>query len=220
MSANEVHERNKDPYRLNVECSKWRLRNKTAKQYAKGRVLDVGCGYGYSSRNYASYVGIDVDPDVIDEAKRLNPQHDFIVASATSLPFPDNSFDTVLCLEVIEHLDDYHQFLTEARRVLSPGGVLIVSTPNPNKYPNPYHVREIAYSELRSAISIGFDVSEARGYSVPWYYRGLFVYEAVLTVLMRVKLPESVIHRLLRVTDNHPDKALNYFVIASKRVSS
>lgn len=100
------------------------------------RALDIGCAHGIltrllSERGYNSF-GIDIDRDRVETARKNfgNTRLHFDVQDARSLEFPYQSFDLVLCLEVIEHLRDPEELLTEIRRVLRPEGLLIISTPN------------------------------------------------------------------------------------------
>jgi ubiquinone/menaquinone biosynthesis C-methylase UbiE len=130
-------------------------------------VLDIGCGAGYGTAALAeaaiSVDGIDLAPDAIAYARSHypNPASRFVAASATALPFADASFDLITAFEVIEHLQDGDQLLAEARRVLRPGGVLLVSTPNTTYYaetraqqgPNPYHLHEFDAVEFRMAVA-------------------------------------------------------------------
>lgn len=107
------------------------------------RVLDVGCAtgvylswafdHGYGQRLLA---GVDLSPVMLSEATaRLRPARDagvdvrLRVASATALPFPDDSFDALICNGVAKYLDDemLATFLTEAARVLRSGGRLAVA---------------------------------------------------------------------------------------------
>src|SRR5439155_25371797 len=84
----------------------------------------------------------------------------FLEASALALPFASAAFDLVTAFEVIEHLSDWRTLLSEARRVLSPAGVFLVSTPNKLYYaesreldgPNPYHQHEFEFEEFRAAL--------------------------------------------------------------------
>ena len=75
------------------------------------------------------------------------------------LPFANASFDVVVAFEVIEHLENWRGFLAEVRRVLTPGGRLLVSTPNKVYYqqtrttPNLYHVHEFGYDEFREELA-------------------------------------------------------------------
>jgi 2-polyprenyl-3-methyl-5-hydroxy-6-metoxy-1,4-benzoquinol methylase len=90
----------------------------------RGTVLDVGCGQRpYEKTFFAGatrYIGTDYLSD------RSRPD---VVASALQLPFKDNSFDTVVSTEVLEHVPDPLRAMREMQRVLKPGGRLILSTP-------------------------------------------------------------------------------------------
>jgi ubiquinone/menaquinone biosynthesis C-methylase UbiE len=134
-----------------------------ASRFAKGRrVFDAGCGTGYGAaalaQAAASVTGADVAPEAIDYAHacRTSRNLHYVQASATALPFPAGAFDLITAFEVIEHLTDWRALLTESQRVLSPGGLLFVSTPNRLYYaesrrldgPNPYHVHEFEFDEF------------------------------------------------------------------------
>lgn len=135
-----------------------------ARMAAGKRVLDVGCGTGYGSAALrsvaASVAGIDVAREALDYARRFAGV-DWAQASATALPFASASFDVVVCYEVIEHLTNWPELLREAKRVLTAGGTLIVSTPNKSFYaetrkdsgPNPFHEHEFEYDEFAAALS-------------------------------------------------------------------
>jgi SAM-dependent methyltransferase len=134
------------------------------------RVLDIGCGTGYGSAELAhtaaAVTGVDISPEAIAQAcsSYAAPNLRFLAASATSIPFPDSSFDLITCFEVIEHIHDWPSLLKEARRLLSPGGQFIVSTPNKSYYaesrvqigPNPFHVHEFEYDEFTAALGSTF----------------------------------------------------------------
>lgn len=90
--------------------------------YAHGQLLDIGCGfrpYRHVFQQVESYIGIDLPGSGIID----------VYASALELPFRSNSFDTVLCNEVLEHVPEPATLLHEASRVLRPGGVLLLTTP-------------------------------------------------------------------------------------------
>jgi len=130
------------------------------------QVLDAGCGAGYGSaelaRNAASVLGIDRSAEAISlaRAQYLAPNLRFEEADCTALPAADGSIDLVVAFEVIEHLQDWRAFLREARRVLSPAGQFIVSTPNKRYYsesrgdsgPNTFHVHEFEFEEFRAEL--------------------------------------------------------------------
>jgi len=137
-----------------------------AKRFARRkRVLDLGCGTGYGTADLAERarlaIGIDISGKAIEYASAHFPKAQFLESSATTLPFAPNSFDVVTAFEVIEHLADWSSLLAEARRVLRPKGVLIVSTPNKLYYaeargksgPNPFHEHEFEFAEFQAALA-------------------------------------------------------------------
>ena len=138
-----------------------------ARLTAGKRVLDAGCGTGYGTAELAararSTVGIDVAFEAVQGARGAQ----YAQASVTAMPFRSGTFDLVVAFEVIEHLADWRTLLSEARRVLAPGGLFLVSTPNRLYYaesretegPNPYHVHEFDYEEFRIALAEFFPVS-------------------------------------------------------------
>jgi len=127
-------------------------------------VLDVACGEGYGSALLAqvarAVVGVDIDAAVIAAARSEFPRPNltFEVGDAGALPLPDAAFDVVVSFETLEHLRDQEQFLSEIRRVLRPGGLLILSTPDreiysgPGMTPNPFHVRELNRAEFEDLL--------------------------------------------------------------------
>jgi SAM-dependent methyltransferase len=142
-----------------------------AARLARGkRVLDAGCGAGYGSAELAHAAhcvfGVDRAPEAVTFARehyRL-PNLCFTQASCTALPYKDASFDLIAAFEVIEHLENWRDFLREARRVLAPNGQFIVSTPNKEYYTesrgaegaNPFHVHEFDFDEFRAELKAIF----------------------------------------------------------------
>lgn len=86
-------------------------------------VLDVGCGEGYWLEYMSKRVpkvegaGIELAANRAERARNRLPHFNIIQGSATELPFPDNSFDLVTCLEVLEHVPDWHAVMKELIRV-------------------------------------------------------------------------------------------------------
>jgi SAM-dependent methyltransferase len=102
--------------------------------FKRGRVLDLGCAFGFATVRLArrgyDVVGVDVSPTYIARAQRAHPQGVYLVAPAEAVPLPDRAFDGVLFLDVLEHVQDEGASLAEAARLLKPGGTLVVSVPH------------------------------------------------------------------------------------------
>ena len=96
-------------------------------------ILDVGCGDGYQMFFIAKHVqhaiGIDTSFYKLKEAKMRVKEADFIRATVQKLPFQPAAFNKVLCLELLEHVEDPSKALNEIDLVLKKGGTLIVSVP-------------------------------------------------------------------------------------------
>lgn len=97
-----------------------------------GRFLDYGCGQGHFVRRVASRCaeawGCDLNPEILpadSESRRF-----IAIRSDQPLPFPDNYFDSIAILEVIEHVADERTTLKELTRILKPGGRLLLTTPH------------------------------------------------------------------------------------------
>ena len=130
--------------------------------HAAGRdVLDVGCNTGYGTIRFVPVakrvVGVDVSPRAIEAAREraVDGRPEFIQTSGFELPFPDASFDLVTSFQVLEHVPDPLVFLRELARMLRPGGLAILATPNaatrlyPGMAPwNRFHVHEYVATEL------------------------------------------------------------------------
>lgn len=136
-----------------------------ARQVCEGRrVLDVACGEGYGSSllrrwGACSVVGVDVSEAAVDACRRnFGDAATFVCAKAEDIGagWPAGSFDLIVSLETIEHVDDPAAFLNGVRTLLAPDGVAIVSCPNDWWYypdaasGNPYHKRKLTFLEFQS----------------------------------------------------------------------
>jgi SAM-dependent methyltransferase len=95
------------------------------KSYAKGELLDIGCGNKPYTSFFEGMISSYIGTDIIQSNRQLVD----IICSATKIPLPDNNKDTVFCTQVIEHVADHDGLLVEAFRILKPGGHLILSGP-------------------------------------------------------------------------------------------
>ncbi len=132
------------------------------------RILDIACGEGYGSallaRSAQHVVGVDANADAVEHARRSYYYANlrFVTGSCTEIPLGDASVDVVASFETIEHVDEHEKMLDELRRVLVPGGTLILSSPNRliasdlSGFRNAYDVRELYFAELRDLLARRF----------------------------------------------------------------
>lgn len=135
-----------------------------AAEMIQGNLLEVGCGAGKGTEIFSkvctNYTAIDKNDSLISHHQAKYPNYRFINSFVP--PFvglEDNQFDFVVTLQVIEHIEDDHNFLKEIYRVLKKGGKAIISTPNIDLSltRNPWHVREYKAAELKSLLEKYFD---------------------------------------------------------------
>jgi SAM-dependent methyltransferase len=145
-----------------MEAEHW-ARYRWAAPWVPGKeVLDAGCGVGYGTRLLAEreparLVGVDLSAEALERAPTEDAE--FVQADLHQIPFDADTFDVVVCFEVIEHVHGHVQVLDELRRVLRPGGALLISSPNRDVYApgNPHHVHEFLPDELHEELSGRFD---------------------------------------------------------------
>ncbi len=142
------------------------------------KVLDIACGTGYGIgllQRTASFVcGVDVDAEAAVQARsECGANAGVLLGDGLRLPINDQSFDVVTSFETIEHLNERAAFLRELARVLKPGGLLLLSTPNAHytrpvdgKPSNPFHVYEYTPEELAEELSEAFLIEEHLGQSL------------------------------------------------------
>ena len=134
-----------------------------AAEFIKDKViLDVACGSGYGSRflsdNGAQWVaGGDLSTKALAAAQKSYSGKgvQFFMVNATRLPFADSSFDVVVSMETIEHLERFEDYLAECKRVLKKEGIFICSTPCMD-FPTltgDYHVHEFTLDEFQGLLS-------------------------------------------------------------------
>ncbi len=128
------------------------------------RVLDVACGTGVVARLASEAVGtagivagLDVNPGMLAVARSTTPPGMAIgwhEARAEAMPLPEASFDAVLCQMGLQFVPDKHAALSEMRRVLAPGGRLVLSVPGPT--PQLFVVMGEALARHIGAEAVGF----------------------------------------------------------------
>jgi len=172
-----------------------------------GRALEVGCGAGRIAialaRRGFQVDGLDVVPRVVEQAAQLaaaaGVDARFFVADFTKSDprFPDETYDLVVCSEVLEHVEPWREVVGNIARVLKPGGLLVLTTPNDpaqfsvlDEYAG--HVRRFRWEELHSglgrfavvkAFTVGFPLTRA----LHWTYT-----RVALPLLFKEHSPERM----------------------------
>ena len=130
------------------------------------RILDVGCGTGANLKllsEFGDAQGVDVSTDALAFCRERGLQN-VQLGSAESLPYEEQTFDLVTALDVVEHMDDDVSGLREMRRVLRPGGRVLIFVPTfmflwGVQDEVSHHRRRYRLSELRRAVTeAGFEV--------------------------------------------------------------
>lgn len=140
-------------------------RYKIAMDLCKGKsVLDIACGEGYGSSFLAdvasSVIGVDIDPEAVSfaAAKYKKKNLEYRVGNCAAIPAENESVDVLVSFETIEHHDQHEEMMREVKRVLKPGGLLIISTPDRVQYSdlrnfkNSFHVKELTEQEFESLL--------------------------------------------------------------------
>ena len=153
-------------------CTRYR----TAKPFCKGKtVLEVACGsgqgLGYLAREARLVVGGDYTESLLGlAAAHYGGRIPLVRLDAHDLPFKDEVFDVVILYEAIYYLQDAERFFLESRRVLRPGGYLLLSTVNrewPGFIPSPYSVNYLTAGELYKMLArYGFSPELFAGFPV------------------------------------------------------
>ena len=161
------------------------------------RMLDAACANAYGSVALLNggarlVVGLDIALEAVREGRSTHGRERLalLLGDGTRLPFRDGAFDVFVSFETIEHVDDDHAYLAEARRVVRPDGIFLCSTPNRrlvnagntihDRPFNPHHRREYTHGELAARLAPHFA-------DVQWYGQSDYsrVYAKALAVVGR-----------------------------------
>jgi O-antigen biosynthesis protein len=146
-------------------------RYRFACQYVAGKsVLDIACGAGYAAPMYvaadvASYLGVDISPELVESANEYYASENaaFVHGDITTFDC-GRRFDVISCFETIEHVPNYKMAIQNLIQLLTPGGMLLMSSPNrhvttpcaellTDKPRNPFHVQEFLPAELLAELN-------------------------------------------------------------------
>lgn len=144
-------------------------RYRTALQIVDGLdVLDLACGEGYGTsmlgQRARRVFGVDIAVEAIKHAssRYMSDNISFLRGRADNIPIGDASVDIVVSFETIEHVKEQQRMLTEIKRVLRPGGALLLSSPNKQNYTdetgvsNKFHIKELYKEEFLSLVAENF----------------------------------------------------------------
>jgi SAM-dependent methyltransferase len=189
-----------------------------AGKYAKGRILDIGCG----NKPYESlfkppaneYLGCDVEQSSLNRVD--------VICDAASIPLADQSFDTVLCTQVIEHVPDHRALLGEAHRLLRPEGILIVSGPMYwCLHEEPYDFYRFTPYGLKSLLNCtGFDLIELKPNGGSWSVCGLALIHALESTSLSKRAFRYCINWLFAKLDDRStstNNSSNYLLVARRK---
>jgi 2-polyprenyl-3-methyl-5-hydroxy-6-metoxy-1,4-benzoquinol methylase len=173
---------------------------RVAERIGGGKVIDVGCGQGYlflellsrRSNNLDLY-GIDIGEFDIQRAKNWIEGGKFCLADGQSIPYKPDTFDELVCTEVLEHLpkEQGDNTVSECYRVLKPGGVAIFSVPNGKGVAgksDPHHIRHFTFKSITGLLEkAGFEIiyGQKVGLYIPFISRFL----ELLNGMTRNRLP-------------------------------
>jgi len=121
----------------NVIDNIFRIFDTSLKTFRPYKMVDVGCGDGATTVRIANYFtlkmdnvyGVDYDDNLIDASKKLFNVHKADLEIA-DIPFDDNTFDLVICNQVLEHLKHYRKVIDDLIRITSKEGYIIIGIPN------------------------------------------------------------------------------------------
>lgn len=144
----------------------------TSRYCAGKKILDYGCGSGYGTYLLAScsesVLGMDISKEVIEYCSKTYANNNLsyrIIEDIDRLSFRDGEFDIITSFQVIEHIPNVKKYLRELSRILSPSGVLLISTPNkkyrllPFQKPwNEEHLREYYMKEFKKELKTVFPI--------------------------------------------------------------
>lgn len=140
-----------------------------AQDYIQGDVLEVGCGEGRGIDRMidkaTSFTALDKIEEALIKLREKYPKATFIAGNIPPFNVPSDAYDVVVSFQVIEHIQDDKAYLKEILRVLKPGGIALLTTPNRpmSLTRNPWHEREYTGAELLALAKTIFPKATMRG---------------------------------------------------------
>jgi len=166
----------------------------------RARILDVGCGTGANLvrlSDFGDAEGVDISPDALKFCRERG-LNNVKLGAAESLPYDDHEFDLVTAFDVVEHMDDDVAGLREMRRVLRPGGRVLLFVPTfmflwgvQDEVSN--HRRRFRLEELRQAVTAaGFEVERTTYANITFFLPVLLVRKFMRLTGVRTETENSI----------------------------
>jgi len=166
----------------------------------RARILDVGCGTGANLMRLADFgdaEGVDISPDALKFCRERG-LNNVKLGAAESLPYEDHEFDLVTSFDVVEHMDDDVAGLREMRRVLRPGGRVLLFVPTfmflwgvQDEVSN--HRRRYRLNELREVVTAaGFEVERTTYANITFFLPVLLVRKFMRLTGIRTETENSI----------------------------
>ena len=185
-----------------------------AKKYLKPDfvVLDAACGTGYGSdilsKSVKKVIGVEISSHALSWAKDhyKNPNLEFKKGDLSRpLDFPDSHFDAIISFETLEHVENQKNMLGEFGRILKPGGILVISSPDKDiitgkgESDNKFHIKELTKKEFIKLMNDYFNVKEIFGQSK---YVELPIYKKIIKGLSKIDIFKirRVVFKILGLT--------------------
>lgn len=158
------------------------LRNKVVEELLRQEIrarkyLDIGCADGSFTMQIAKNVGaklvygVDISPQALKEASNKGIKTFHVDLNREELPFKDDYFDLITCIEVIEHLIDTDNLLFESRRCLRKNGYFVITTPNLASYVNRFLLL-LGYTPGMYEVSFKYNVGKPFNSGKPYRASG------------------------------------------------
>jgi 2-polyprenyl-3-methyl-5-hydroxy-6-metoxy-1,4-benzoquinol methylase len=183
-----------------------------ALQFLSGQevVVDAACGSGYGSeilsKKAKKVVGLEISDHALSYAKKHHwrPNIEFQKADLNQkIELPNAFCNVIVSFETLEHLTNQEMILSEFRRILKPGGMLVISTPDRNlisgglKSDNPFHLKELTKEEFISLLGKFFVLEEFYGQGevkeLPWWKK---IIKSLRTITILRKAKQLVVKKL------------------------
>lgn len=188
-------------------------------------ILDVGCGAGGNIKilgEFGAVTGLDISEEALKFAKTRGVFKNLVQGNAERLPFPDNTFDLISALDVLEHVPDDQQALREIFRVLKKGGLALITVPAHrwlwSRHDEAlHHLRRYTTDELREKLrKAGFRVAEHSHFVVPAIF--FLVFQKILRRIRKIREAQETIDTYDIILPPWLNRALIGWLFAEKIV--